>query len=155
MVKVKDPGPAAIHGPEAVQRVVGNMPFLRWLGVQVIDLQPGHSQVRLPVRSEMLQVAGLLHGGIVASLIDVAGALAIFSALAAWTEIRTLEIKVNYFRPVRGGEIRAHARVAHLGKRTAVTLCDVWGEGDTLCALGVVTFLRLGDSTVDDSPMSR
>ncbi len=148
---VKGPRGPTADGRQAVQRVVESMPFLRWLGVQVVDLRPGHSQVRLPVRPEMLQVAGLLHGGIVASLIDVAGALAVFSAMSTGTEIRTLEMKVNYFRPVRGGAIQAHARLLHLGKRTAVTLCQVWGEGDTLCALGVVTFLRLGDSTAGGS----
>lgn len=147
---VKGPGRPTADWLESVQQVIGNMPFLRWLGVQVVDLQPGHSQVRLPVRPEMLQVAGLLHGGIVASLIDVASALAVFSAMSAWTEIRTLEMKVNYFRPIRGGAVQAHARLVHLGKRTAVTVCHVWGEGDTLCALGVATFLRLGDSPADE-----
>ncbi|MCS7313143.1 MAG: PaaI family thioesterase [Acidobacteria bacterium] len=142
---VKGPG-----RPTAVQQVVESMPFLRWLGVQVVDLKPGHSQVQLSVRPEMLQVAGLLHGGIVASLIDVASALAVFSAMSTWVEIRTLEMKVNYFRPVRSGEIQAYARLAHMGKRTAVTLCHVWGDGDTLCALGVATFLRLGDSAADE-----
>lgn len=147
---VKGPGRPTTDWQAVVQQAVESMPFLRWLGVQVVDLKPGHSQVRLPVRPEMLQVAGLLHGGIVASLIDVASALAVFSAMSAWTEIRTLEMKVNYFRPVRSGEIQAHARLVHMGKRTAVTLCHVWGEGDALCALGVATFLRLGDSTVDE-----
>ncbi len=134
---------------ERIQAVAEAIPFFRWMGIRITELRRGQCQVELDVRPEMLQIAGSVHGGILASLIDVASAIAVMAAIGRPADIRTLELKVNYLRPVRSGTICAFSQVIHLGSRTAVTTCHVRmrtpesPEPGKLCAYGVATFMRI------------
>lgn len=126
------------------QEKISSMPFLRWLGINVRGFRTGYVRIEMPVRQEMLQVAGLLHGGVIASLVDVAGAMAVMSRLPKDTEIRTVEMKINYFRPVHGGTVSIHARCIHLGRSTAVTESIVRDKKmKHRAALGIATFAIL------------
>ena len=126
---------------ERVQKGIEQMPYLRWLGIRIRNVRRGRVLIEMPIRDEMLQVAGLLHGGVVASLVDVACALATMSALPRFHEIRTLEMKVNFFKPVRGGLIQTMADCIHVGKRTAVTVARVREKTQRIkTAYGITTF---------------
>src|SRR5690606_33755904 len=65
---------------------------------------------------------GSIHGGLAATLLDSAMGCAVHSTLPAGVGYTTLEIKVNYMRPLRieRGEVRCEGRVIHRGGRTAV-----------------------------------
>ena len=145
-----DRSPVSSHSSllEHLQRAMEQMPFLNWLGVRIVRLERGRATVEMPVRPEMLQVAGLLHGGVIASLIDVVAALATMSAMRELQEIRTLEMKINYFRPVRGGTVQARGESLYLGQRTAVTQAFVrLLERRQRVAMGVVTFAVIPEGT--------
>jgi uncharacterized protein (TIGR00369 family) len=75
---------------------------------------------------------GVVHGGLAATLLDSAMGCAVHSALPAGAGYTTLEIKVNYVRALTAetGEVRAEARVIHVGGRTATA------EGKVLDAAG-------------------
>lgn len=131
-----------------IQKGLDEMPYLRWLGVRIVNVKRGRVLIEMPVREEMLQVAGLLHGGVVASLIDVACALSAMSSLKQFHEIRTIEMKVNFFRPVRGGIIQTMADCIHVGKRTAVTVARVREKTERVkTAYGITTFAIIHDSS--------
>ena len=152
----KDAGPIGYAALlEEIQKNMERMPYLRWLGLRIRFLRRGRVRVVMPVREEMLQVAGLLHGGVVASLIDVTSALAVMSALPRLTEIRTLEMKINYFRPVHGGRVEAASRCLHLGTRTAVTETRVRElKNRRVTAFGVATFAILPQPGADSRDLS-
>ncbi len=136
---------------DIVQSRIEQMAFLRWLGVRIHDIQEGRADVLLPIRKEMLQIAGLLHGGVTASVIDVAGALAAMSALEHFSEIRTLNLTTHFLHGVREGVLFARALCIHVGRQTALTEVHVYHsvqnhfDADTLhtkkkVAFGTVTF---------------
>ncbi len=94
------------------------------LGYRVtsFDRENREGKVALTVREDHLSPAGKLHGGVISSLLDYTCGLAVFSTLGKTDFSSTVELKVNYFRPVLlGEEIEATAKVVFRGKK----LCAV------------------------------
>ncbi len=88
---------------------------------------------------------GMVHGGVAATLLDTAMACAIHTQLPLSVGYTTLELKVNYIRPVTvgTGRIRAIGETSHLGKKTAVAEGRLVDENERLLALGSTTCLIL------------
>ena len=84
---------------------------------------------------------GVVHGGLAATLLDSAMGCAVHSLLPAGAGYTTLEIKVNYVRPLTAetGTVRCEARVIHLGGRTATAEGKVVDEGGKLYAHATTT----------------
>lgn len=79
-------------------------------------------KVALTVTKELLSQSGKLHGGVISALLDYAAGTAVFTTLGKGDLASTVELKVNYFRPVLlGEEIEATAEVVFRGKK----LCAV------------------------------
>src|SRR4051812_41926525 len=77
---------------------------------------------------------GVVHGGLAATLFDSALGCAIHTTLPAGTGYTTLELKVNYLRPltVDTGRVRCEARVIHVGGRVATAEARLLDEADRL-----------------------
>ncbi len=112
--------------------------FRDLIGLDYEEAEDGHSIVRLDVSDQHLNEHGTLHGGALATLVDVACGLA---AVAAGGEHPvTIEMKVTYLEPGRRGEpARARAQVRKKGKRITVIEAEVT-QGDDVIALALATF---------------
>ena len=86
---------------------------------------------------------GMVHGGLVCTLLDSAAGCAVHATLPAGTGYTSLEIKVSFLRPVRRGEgdLRALGRVVKPGRRAAFAEAEVRDEGDRLVATATSTCL--------------
>ena len=86
---------------------------------------------------------GVVHGGLAATLLDSAMGCAVHSALPAGAWYTTLEIKVNFVRPMSAetGLVRCEAKLVHLGGRTATAEGRVLDGGGKLYAHGTTTCL--------------
>lgn len=115
-------------------------PYVRYLGMELISFDGQQGEMRLRVRPELMNVMGSLHGGAISSLVDCALYWSIHSTLPAGMIMPTNEIKVNYFRPVKAGEVRARAKVLHRGKRTITGEVEVLDEDGRLLAKGIVSY---------------
>ena len=84
---------------------------------------------------------GVVHGGLAATLLDSAMGCAVHSTLPAGAGYTTLEIKVNYVRPMTAetGEVRCEARVIHAGGRTATAEGKILDAAGKLYAHGTTT----------------
>ncbi|HZB45076.1 MAG TPA: PaaI family thioesterase [Pyrinomonadaceae bacterium] len=82
-----------------------------------------------------------MHGGLAATLLDSALGCAINTAMPAGRVFTTLEMKVNYVRPLTAatGEVRCEARVIHAGGRTATAEGRIVDAGGKLYAHGTTT----------------
>ncbi|WP_151191915.1 PaaI family thioesterase [Desulfotomaculum copahuensis] len=61
-----------IHLPEDLKQKMLNDPFPEHLGVEILELRPGYSRVGLPVGAHMANIHGIVHGGVIFTLADVA-----------------------------------------------------------------------------------
>jgi uncharacterized protein (TIGR00369 family) len=84
---------------------------------------------------------GSVHGGVLADLADVAMGYATISTLAPDETFTTVEIKVNYLRPVFREHLRCHARVDSRGKTIVYAVADVENEEGKAVAKAVSTNL--------------
>ncbi len=105
------------------QRVLDAQPFSSMLGTEITAFSEEGAVLEIPVREELLQQNGFVHGGVVSYIADNALTFAGGSALGP--EVLTSEYKINYLRPAAGGRLVARASVVYAGKRQDVCRCDV------------------------------
>jgi uncharacterized protein (TIGR00369 family) len=114
------------------------MPFATLLGVEVLSSAKEEVHVRLAWRADLCTVGGVLHGGVLMSLADSAGAACAMLNLppgAAGTT--TIESKTNFMRAVTRGHLHARSRPLHAGRTTVVVTTELRDDDDRL--VGVVT----------------
>jgi len=123
-------------------RAMERVPFARLLDLQLEAATPGQAVMSLQIRDELRQNLGVVHGGVTASLIDSAAAMAIVPLLAEDESATTVDLTINYLRPLRSGKVTATARVLRAGKRIIAVTADVEDEAGDLAATGLTTYLR-------------
>lgn len=127
------------------RQVLESQPFSVLVGAKVADISEGEAVLEVPVREELFQQYGFVHGGVVSYLAD--NALTFAGGTLLGLRVLTQEYKINYLRPARGRTLLARASVVHAGKRQAVCRCDVFAasaDGDeTLCATAQGTIVSV------------
>jgi uncharacterized protein (TIGR00369 family) len=121
-------------------------PIQRAMDFRLVQLGRGHTVFAGAPKLDFYNPLGSVHGGYTACLLDSCMACAVHSTLEAGFSYTTLEIKVNYVRPITAdsGEMRAEGKIVHAGRRIATAegrLCDSAGK---LYAHGTTTCLILG-----------
>lgn len=81
-----------------------------------------------------------MHGGALASVIDTAAAFAVLSLLAPGEQTVTVELTLHFLRLVRGGTVRAHARVLRAGRRLATVAVEATDDDAELLATALTTY---------------
>lgn len=110
------------------------------LGTEWLDDDPDQARVRLSMRDELRQPVGLLHGGVMSSLVESVCSRA--TALAVRGDgmmAMGQSINVNFIRPVTEGHAEVKAKARHRGRTTWVWDAEVRDAGDRLCALAQMT----------------
>jgi uncharacterized protein (TIGR00369 family) len=86
---------------------------------------------------------GMLHGGVLCDIADTAMGFALASTLAPGESFTTVELKINYLRPVRETRLRADGRVVQRGRTVGYAECDITDENGKLIAKSSSTCLAL------------
>jgi uncharacterized protein (TIGR00369 family) len=100
------------------------IPFNLHLGMTVDELESGRCVLRIPFRQEFIgdPLRPALHGGVVSTLADATGALAVFSTFDGHeTGVSTVDLRVDYLRPAKLEDLICEAKVVRVGNRVAVT----------------------------------
>ncbi len=97
-------------------------PFMELLGIRIVSVEPGSVAFEFEPAEYMYSPLGNVHGGIVTVLLDTAMGCSFHTTLPAGVGYTTLELKVNFPRPVtaKAGTLRAQGRVVHSGSRVAL-----------------------------------
>src|SRR5262245_39555385 len=106
------------------RHVLAHQPFSVLLGAELLEFSEGLAVIRIPIRDDLKQHHGFVHGGVVSYAADNALTFAGGSALGP--DVVTLEFKINYLRPALGDAIVARASIVSAGKSQAVCRCDVF-----------------------------
>jgi uncharacterized protein (TIGR00369 family) len=125
---------------------VDGSPFHRLLGLEMVRAEDGAVEMRLPWRDELGRAddSDWYHGGVISALIDIAGDYAIASKLGRG--VPTIDLRVDYLRPARRGELRALARAVKVGRSVGVADVELRDAQGVVVAVG-----RCAYSTVDGS----
>jgi len=111
--------------------------------VRVVEAADDGLTMETEVRPEWGNVIGSMHGGVTAALIDTAVGIAVFRALGFARPVTTVELKVNYLRPVHAGKVTIRARLLKTGKTLIVGAGDVFDQEGEHCATSLVTYMAL------------
>src|SRR3954464_11882901 len=114
--------------------------FDELIGTEWLDDDPDHALLRLQVRDDLKQPAGLLHGGVLSSLVESlcsrSTALAVYKdGMAAMGQ----SIQVNFLRPITEATVEGRARARHRGRSTWVWEAEVRDGSDKVAALAQMT----------------
>ncbi|MDF2707387.1 PaaI family thioesterase [Nonomuraea muscovyensis] len=130
------------------ESVLAAQPYSRVIGARLAAFETGTATLEIPIRDELLQHDGFVHGGVLCYAADNAITFAAGSVLGP--AVLTSGLSIDYLRPARGRTLLARAVVIHSGRRQAVCRCDVLTIGDqdtgedaagTLCAVAQGTVL--------------
>lgn len=122
---------------------IDDVPFAKLLGIKVDSMEPGHAVLSMEMRDDLKRNGGIAHGGVAASLIDSAMAMAIQPMLAANESTTTVDLTIHYLRPLREGTARASARVVRSGSRVITVSAELFDHNEKLAATAISTYLRL------------
>lgn len=120
-----------------VERLLTTPAYHRWLGLQLLDTEPGRVVIALPYREEFLaDVDGsYVHGGLLATLADVAADFALISRLGY--AVSTIDLRLDYLRPATPGQrLRAEGTVVRCGRRLGVADASVMDESGRQLVVG-------------------
>jgi len=115
-------------------------PFWSLLGMELVAVKKGWAKIRLPFSDKLANGIGVAHGGAIFSPADSAVGMALVGLLDKDEAISTLEMKINFLKPLKGGEIIAEAKIVHRGTMTAIGDVDVRDEDKNLVAKGLATY---------------
>ncbi len=114
--------------------------FHTWIGLRLERVEPGEVDVALDLEPHHLNLLGLLHGGLIATLADTATGLAYRTVLAPGTRHVTTHLCVAFLSPGRAGTVTARGKVVKAGERFGYAEADVVGPEDELLARATATF---------------
>jgi len=122
-------------------------PIATLLGFTLTSVEPGRAVIEFEAGKRHASPLGTLHGGVLADIADAAMGLAYASELEDGETFTTLELKINFMKPVWTGKLRAEGRVLSGGRTIGLVECDVRDANDRLVAHATSTCMTLrGDA---------
>jgi uncharacterized protein (TIGR00369 family) len=119
------------------------MPVGETLGFQVERIEAGSAVVVMETDRRHLNVMGATHGGVISMLADTAMGLAHLGLLSDGEAGTTVEIKINFLRPIFHTRLRADARTVKHGSTLSLFECDVCDSNGSHVARAMATMMRL------------
>jgi 1,4-dihydroxy-2-naphthoyl-CoA hydrolase len=105
-------------------------------GLEILSLGDEEATAEVKVRDDILQPAGLVHGGVFASIAESLTSFATWQAVSReGKSAQGLSNQTSFLRPIVGGTIHATARRRHRGRTTWVWEVDITDDEGRVCAL--------------------
>jgi uncharacterized protein (TIGR00369 family) len=118
-------------------------PIARLLGLRLAAVEYGHVVITFEAGPEHANPMGTLHGGVFCDLADAAMGMAFATTLEDDETFTTLELKINFLRPVWQATLTANGRVVQAGRSIGLAECDVTDERGRLVARAASTCMTL------------
>jgi uncharacterized protein (TIGR00369 family) len=136
----------------ALDAIIGKLfgsisPHTRTLGFEVVSMKDGTAVAKIPYNPDFVgdPLSGVLHGGVVTSMLDTTGGVAVLSALGLPTTIATLDLRIDYLRPsTRGEALFARVECYKKTRNVAFTRGVAYNgdEADPVAAMAATYMLR-------------
>ncbi len=135
------------------------IPFCKLLGMKLTDLNADHPKLTIHKQPELIGnfSQGMLHGGVIASVLDSIGAVGVLLKMAQQTprqtameqvaefaQMSTIDLRIDFLKPARGDVFIASAEVTRLGRRVANVLMQMHDQEGVRIATGAAAFILHG-----------
>ena len=127
----------------AVQKSVRTAPYPELIGMAIAALEFDSCRIELDLAQRHLQPFGIVHGGVIATLIDTATFWAGFMRLPEDAGLVNVDLKLNYLKAVAAGHLRAEGRCLRAGRQISYAEASVFDASDGLVAHGTSTLMAL------------
>ena len=131
------------HMLSFVNEKVQNIPFLKTLGVSVMDITEKQAEMSVTIDDRHLNYMGTVHGGLISALVDT---VCFFPKplIPSGLKLTTVDLNVSYVKPaLKGDTLVARSELLHLGRRTARLSVKVTDQNHGLVAYGTATLMVL------------
>jgi uncharacterized protein (TIGR00369 family) len=120
-----------------------NVAIARLIGFEAKEIADGRAMVTLAAGPQHANPMGTLHGGVLCDIADAAMGMAFASTLAPDESFTTVELKINFFRPVWEAQLRAEGKVVRRGSSLGYIECEITDDQGRLVAKAASTCLVL------------
>ena len=128
---------------QSLKQFLHEIPFNSHVGFKLVRLHKDGVTIECPLRPELMNGAGVLHGGVTATLADVAVGMALARHLGRPRAATTVEMKINYLRPVAHGKIAARSHLVKVGARLCCGRVEIFDGERRPVAAALVTYMIL------------
>ena len=131
---------------QAIDAIIHQMPFNKLLGMRAVRTHKDGITIECKLRPELLNFAGVLHGGVTATMADAAVGIALWKHFKGTRKHTTVEMKLNYLAPVEGGrgaKIVARAKLVRIGKHLCIGQVDLTDGKRRPVGIAIVTYMLL------------
>jgi uncharacterized protein (TIGR00369 family) len=137
MTKMLDLSKAVARGdapPPAIARLIG---------FDLVSVNPGEAVIEFQATEAHANPMGTLHGGVLCDIADAAMGIAYSSNLEDGESFTTLELKINFLKPIWKARLKAVGRVVKQGRTVGLVQCDITDEKENLVARATSTCMTL------------
>ncbi|HUO30180.1 MAG TPA: PaaI family thioesterase [Bryobacteraceae bacterium] len=128
---------------EQLKQFLQEIPFNAHVGLRLTRLHKDGVTITCEMRPELRNGSGVLHGGVTATLADVAVGMALARHLGRLRSVTTVEMKVNYLRPVEHGRITARSHLVKVGSRLCCGRVEIFDNQKRPVAAALITYMIL------------
>jgi len=118
-------------------------PIARLIGFDLVSVKPGEARVELQATEAHANPMGTLHGGVLCDIADAAMGIAYSANLDEGESFTTLELKINFLKPIWKARLLAVGRVIKQGRTVGLVECDITDEKGSLVARATSTCMTL------------
>ena len=140
-------GPVKPVHPIIERALTSKVPIAELIGFGVEEVGDGHAALSMRAGPQHANPMGTLHGGVLCDVADAAMGMAFASTLAPDESFTTINLSINYFRPVWQAALRAEARIVSRGRTVGYLECDVVDQdGKKIAKASSTCFVLRGDA---------
>ncbi len=131
------------------------IPFNRMLGLHLEQLDNHAATMTFRMKHELIGnfLQGILHGGVISSVLDMAGGIAVMATVVhkhahqsqadivhALAKCSTIDLQISYLRPGKGEVFTAKAWIVKSGSKVSFTRMELYNEQEILLAMATGTY---------------
>ncbi len=135
----KRPNPDHVR---AVMAAIAASPFPALLSMEPVDIGVGYAVIGIDIGDKHRQLMGVVHGGVLASLIDTVAFWAVYYEIddpSAW--LVSVDLRLNYLAPADGGRITGRGESKRVGGKICYAVAEATDASGTLLAHGTATLM--------------
>jgi uncharacterized protein (TIGR00369 family) len=119
-------------------------PIMKTLGIRLVEVSEGAASMEMEAKTELhSNPMGTIHGGVLCDVADAAIGTAHFTTLTEGGSFTTIDLQINFFRPIWNEKLRAVAKPIHRGRTVSRYVCDITRADGKLVAQVMSTIMTL------------